>query len=112
MPNKYIVIFIFSVFIASCAQVILKLSADAEHKNVVSEYLNIKVIFGYFLMGLSTFGAIIAYRGIELKNGPIFESVGYMFVLILSWIFLNEQPTQNKFIGIILIIMGIVVSTC
>ncbi len=111
MLNKYVGIFLLSVFIASCAQIILKTSADAEHRNFVSEYLNIKVILGYTLMGLSTLGAIIAYRGIELKNGPILESFGYVFVFILSWIFLKEQPNVNKIIGFTLIIFGVIVST-
>ena len=112
MLNKYVGIFLLSVFIASCAQIILKNSADGEHRNFVSEYLNIKVILGYALMGISTLGAIIAYRGIELKNGPILESFGYVFVFILSWVFLKEQPTVNKIIGFSLIIAGIVISSC
>jgi small multidrug resistance pump len=111
MLNKYVGIFLLSVFIASCAQIILKNSADGEHRNFVSEYLNIKVILGYALMGISTLGAIIAYRGIDLKNGPILESFGYVFVFILSWIFLKEQPNVNKIIGFTLIIFGVIVST-
>ena len=111
MLNKYVGIFLLSVFIASCAQIILKTSAGAEHRNIISEYLNIKVIIGYTLMGISTLGAIIAYRGIELKNGPIIESFGYIFVFILSWVFLNEKPSINKIIGFILIISGVIVST-
>lgn len=110
MLNKYVGIFILSVFIASCAQIILKKSANSKHKNILKEYLNWNVIFGYTLMGLSTLGAIFAYRGIDLKNGPILESVGYTFIFILSWIFLNEKPTLNKFFGVVLIIIGIIIS--
>ncbi|WP_242848813.1 EamA family transporter [Syntrophomonas palmitatica] len=104
-------IFLLSVFIASLAQIILKRSADSRHRNFISEYLNTKVIIGYMLMGISTLGAIFAYRGIELKNGPILESIGYVFVLMLSWVFLKEQPSRYKVFGIILIITGIIVST-
>ena len=111
MLNKYVGIFLLSVFIASCAQVMLKRSADAEHRDFISEYLNMKVIIGYTLMGISTLGAIIAYRGIELKNGPILESFGYVFVFILSWVLLKEQPNVNKIIGFSLIISGVIVST-
>jgi small multidrug resistance pump len=111
MLNKYVGIFLLSVFIASCAQIILKTSADAEHRNVIGEYLNIKVIVGYILMGISTLGAIIAYRGINLKNGPILDSFGYVFVFILSCVFLKEKSSINKIIGFILIIAGVIVST-
>lgn len=62
-------------------------------------------------MGVSTIGAVIAYRGIALKNGPILDSFGYVFVFVLSWIFLNEKPSKNKIKGIILIIVGILVAT-
>jgi small multidrug resistance pump len=112
MLNKYAGLFLLSVFIASCSQIILKKSADSNHNNKISEYFNVRVIFGYILMGLSTLGAIIAYRGIELKNGPILESAGYAYVFFLSWVFLNEQPSRNKVLGIVLIIVGIIVSTC
>lgn len=111
MLNKYYLIFILSVFIASCSQIILKKSANTKYRTIINEYLNIKVMFGYTLMGLSTLGAIIAYRGIALKNGPILESVGYIFVFFLSWIFLKEPPTKNKILGITLIIIGVFVST-
>lgn len=112
MLSKYVGVFLLSVFIASCAQIILKRSADEEHENTLSEYLNTKVIIGYSIMGLSTLGAIFAYRGIELKTGPVLESVGYGFVLVLSWIFLKEQPGLHKILGIILIIVGTIISTC
>jgi len=110
MLNKYTGIFIFSVFIASCAQIILKKSADSEHKHIINEYLNLKVILGYSLMGLSTVGAIIAYRGINLKTGPILESAGYIFIFLLSWFFLDEKPTLKKAFGVMLIITGIIIS--
>ena len=49
---------------------------------------------------------IIAYRGIELKYGAILKSFGYVFILFLSKIFLNEKITKQKIIGISLIIIG------
>ncbi|MEN6461519.1 MAG: EamA family transporter [Syntrophomonas sp.] len=111
MLNKYVGIFILSVFIASCAQIILKQSANMKYSSYKDEYLNYKVILGYTLMGISILGAIIAYEGIDLKNGPIIEAVGYGFILLLSWAFLKEKPTRNKVLGIILIIAGITIST-
>lgn len=111
MFNKYIGIFLLSVFIASCAQIILKKSADFKYKSFIREYLNFKVISGYTLMVLSTLGVIIAYRGIELKLGPILESFGYIFIFLFSWIFLKENPTKNKIIGFMLIITGVIVAT-
>jgi uncharacterized membrane protein len=59
-------------------------------------------------MLLSTILTIIAYREVELKHGPILESAGYIFVLVLSWMILKEKITLNKFIGTVLIIGGII----
>lgn len=111
MLNKYVGIFLLSVFIASCAQIILKTSADAEHKSFIREYLNLRVIGAYTILFASTILTIIAYRGVELKKGPILESAGYVFVLFLSWIFLQERIGVNRIIGIILIIAGIIIAS-
>ncbi len=107
MLNKYVGIFLLSVFIASCAQIILKTSADAEHESFIREYLNLRVIGAYTILFASTILTIIAYRGVELKKGPILESAGYVFVLFLSWMLLQEKITTNKIVGTLLIISGI-----
>lgn len=111
MLNKYVGIFLLSVFIASCAQIILKRSADTEHESFIREYMNWRVIVAYFILFISLLLTIIAYRGIELKNGPILESCGYIFVFILSWLFLKEQPNIYKIIGFCLIIIGVIISS-
>jgi len=106
---KYISIFLISVFIASFSQILLKISADKEHKNIVREYMNFYVIVGYGLLFLSTILTISAYKGLDYKNGPIIEAVGYVYVLILSRAILKERITRNKVIGNILIIIGILI---
>lgn len=111
MHNEYWVIFLVSVFIASCAQIILKSSANNHYENYIQEYLNIKVIGAYLLLLTSTVLTIIAYRGVELKVGPILESSGYVFVLLLSYVFLKEKISIQKIIGLSLIIAGIMVSS-
>lgn len=107
MFNQDIGLFLISVFIASCAQIILKNSADMEHKNRFKEYINVRVIGAYIILFASTILTIIAYRGVELKQGPILESIGYVYILLLSWFFLKERVTLNRVIGTVLIIVGI-----
>lgn len=107
MLNKYVLIFLFSVFIASCAQILLKVSANNDHISFIKEYLNPYVIGAYLVMFASTILTIIAYRGIELKMGPILESTGYIFVLFFSSLILKEKITVNRLIGTVLIIFGI-----
>lgn len=107
---EYVGLFLLAVFIASCSQLLLKKSADAEHDSVLREYLNVRVMVGYALMVVSALLVIFAYRGVELKQGPILETMGYVFVLFLSWAFLNEKPTKKRLLGVTLIIIGIVVT--
>lgn len=107
MAYKYVLIFLLSVFIASVSQILLKKSANKNHANGWREYLNKYVITAYFIFFISTILTIIAYKGVELKYGPIIESVGYIFILIMGKMFLNEKITKNKILGILLIIIGV-----
>jgi drug/metabolite transporter (DMT)-like permease len=107
MLDKYSAIFLFSVFIASCAQIMLKISADKGHAGHIREYINPWVMGAYTILFASTILTVIAFRGVELKYGPILESFGYIYVLLLSWILLKEKATPNKIAGIALIIAGV-----
>jgi len=107
MIYKYLLLFLFSVFIASFSQILLKKSANRNHNSRIREYLNKYVITAYFIFFISTILTIIAYKGVELKYGPIIESVGYIFILIMGKMFLNEKITKKKILGILLIIIGV-----
>ena len=59
-----------SVFVASVSQILLKQSAQMEHKNVILKFLNWRVIVSYGLLLGTTVINVFAYRGVELKvNG-------------------------------------------
>ena len=107
--NKYIALLLVSVVIASSSQIFLKISAMKKHKSFIFEYLNPLVILGYGMMIASTVTTILAYRGLEYKNGPVIESLGYLLVMILSYLFFKEKITKKKLIGNIIILMGIFV---
>ena len=64
--NPWILLIALSSTIASFAQVLLKMSANEEHKNVIEEYLNWKVIVGYGLMFAGMGLTIVAYaKGVQ-----------------------------------------------
>ena len=107
--NKGIILLLCSVTIASVSQIILKKSADSKHESFLKEYLNVRVILGYGLMVGSTIFSVFAYRFVEYKNGPLIESLGYLFVMILSAIFLNEKITKKKIIGNAIILLGLII---
>lgn len=102
-------ILIMSVFIATCSQILLKKSSDIKYESIIREYLNWRVIVGYGMMIISTILTIIAFKNLDYKYGPILESVGYIFIMILGKFFLKEKITNGKIIGNTLIFIGIIV---
>ena len=108
MVIKSSLILIASVFVATCSQILLKKSSDIKYNSIIREYLNWRVIVGYGMMFVSTILTIIALRNLDYKYGPIRESFGYIFMMILSRMFIKETITKNKIIGNILILAGII----
>lgn len=51
----------------------------------------------------------LAYRGVPLSLGPVLESTSYLYIMILSYLFLDEKITRKKILGNILIIAGILI---
>lgn len=97
------------VFISSVAQLLLKKSAQTNRGGVIREYLNRLVITGYLILFAAMCIAIVAYRVVPLKYGAIIESLGYVFVMLLSAAFLKEKVTPRKILGNLIIIAGIIV---
>lgn len=106
----YVGIYLVSVFIASISQILLKKSALKQYDNRWKAYINRYVIVAYMLLFFSMFLTIFAYRGVELKLGPVLEATSYLYVAVLSYIFLQEHISKRKKWGLVLIILGIVVS--
>ncbi len=105
----FALIFVAGVFISSVSQIILKKSADIEYPNKIREYLNVRVIFSYIIFFGATLCSILAYTRIPLSLGPILESSGYIFVAVMSRLFLKEKITKQKMLGLSIIIIGIII---
>ena len=107
--SPYLLIFVLSTFIAGFAQVLLKKGAMKKYDSFIREYLNPYVISGYFLMFDGMLLGVIGYRFVEYKNGPVMESLGFIFVMILGRIFFGEKITKKKIIGNFLILAGVAI---
>ncbi len=108
--NSFMLLIVLAVVISSFSQILLKKSTKVEHSSFIKEYLNKEVIIGYLMMFVSTILTLLAYHfGVEYKNGPIIESLGYVLIMVLSLLFFKEKITKRKLIGNILILIGIVV---
>ncbi len=110
MSISHVFIYIFSVFISSVSQILLKTSANKKYESRIREYLNPSVIIAYGIFFIATFVTIIAYKGIPLSLGPILETTVYLWVALLGYFILKEKISRRKIIGLIVVVVGIVVS--
>ena len=106
----HVFIYVFSVFISSISQIILKKSADKKYDSKLKEYLNPLVIFAYGIFFLATLVTIYAYKGIPLSLGPILETTGYLWVSLLGYFILREKISRRKILGLVVVITGIFIS--
>lgn len=110
--SKYLpwILILLSVVVSAFSQIILKKSAKKQYDSVLKEYLNPYVIVGYGMMLLATIFTILSYKfGLEYKNGPVIESLGYVLIMFLSLMFFGEKITKKKLIGNGLVVLGIVI---
>lgn len=108
--NPYILLMFLAVIVSSISQILLKKGARKKHKSFLKEYLNPYVFFGYAFMMITTLMNIAAYAGgVEYKNGPVIESLGFILVMILSYFFFQERITRRKLLGNMLILIGVII---
>ena len=107
---KYVLIAICVVFIAACAQMLLKQGARQTYTPWWRQYINPWVIGGYAIMFASMVANIwCMHRGLQLKELSIIESLSYLFVPALSWLLFKEQITRRKALAITIILIGVIV---
>lgn len=75
-------ILLFSVFISSVSQILLKKAADRTYESSLKEYLNPLVIGAYGMFFCSVILTMLALKYVPLSMSPILESTGYIFVSV------------------------------
>lgn len=105
----HLCIMVVSVFISSVSQVMLKKSAQKKYPSKIREYLNPVVIIAYALFFGCTFITMYALRVVPLSTWPVIEASGYIFVAVLSFIFLKEKLSKRQLAGMAIIVAGIII---
>ena len=77
----YVLLYLCSTFLSSVSQVLLKKAALREHKSVLAEYTDWRVILGY----------------------------GYIYVTIFGVTIFHEKMNPKKIIALAMILVGILV---
>ena len=107
--SGYILLFLVSVFISSCSQIALKRSTNKKYSNKIKEIFNPLVLSAYLCFFGASLLTVIAYRGVELSWGPVLETTSYVYIMILSAVFLKEKVSFRKIVGNLTIILGIII---
>lgn len=106
----YYLLVISSVFAAACAQMLLKQGARKQYATLWRQYANMWVVGGYLTMGgCMLLNVFCMSRGVQVKEIGAMESVGYLFVPLLSWLFFKEPMTMRKAGAVAIIMVGVVV---
>ena len=108
------IVFIFAILLNAVANILMKAGAlKPEKANQLSDVFLNMVLNPVIIVGMICFGlGLAAYNYVLIKTDlsvayPIMTSVGYLIVILASWVFFNESLTILQIIGIFLIIAGV-----
>ena len=108
------IVALISVALGSIGQLILKIGSGELRTGegiwaTVLSLINLKIIVAICCFVISMFLWIFVLRKMELSLAYPMVSLGYIFVMMLSFYFLQEQLSLVKFLGTGLIVAGVVV---
>ena len=104
-------IYLVGVIISAFSQILLKKSANKKYDKWYQEYLNVRVIVAYGIFFCATLCSVFAFKYVPLSMGPILGATEYVLVAALSWVMLKEKVSRKKFIGLVMIITGVLIYT-
>ena len=107
--NRYYFYILFTALLSAISQILLNVSAKKTYDKKYQEYLNPWVISSYMILGFTLLANIYIMRMIPLKTAHVLAATTYIFVAILSKIFLKEKMSVWNFVGITLIFFGVVI---
>ena len=101
---------ILGILSCSLSQLLLKKSAKAVHASKIYEVLNPNVIISYAVFFCSLLVNIWAMsKGMQLKEMAMLESLGYVFVPILSFLILKEHISRRTICATLIVLLGVFV---
>ena len=105
-----VIIYLITPLLSAVSQLILKTAADDPSLTGLRAYLNFRVILAYALFFGCMLLNVVALRTLDLTVATVLEAAGYIYVMVLSFLFLKEKITPRRLIGNIVIIVGIVLT--
>ncbi len=105
-----VLIYLITPLISAVSQLLLKRAADNPKYMGIRFYLNPLVILAYALFFGCMLLNVVALQTLDLTVASVLEASGFLYVMVLGWLFLKEKITPRKLIGNVLIIAGIVIT--
>ncbi len=102
-----LLVFVAAV-LGSFGAVFLKSGAGRLHRQIRTLLFNWRLALGVAFYLLSSFFFVLGVRKGELTILYPMVSLGYVFTLLWSRLFFRERITRNKFVGIGLVVIGVV----
>lgn len=111
MPLTTIIKIIFAVLLGAIGQIFFKLGSSSFKDNIIDNILlfltNKFLFFGLTFYGISTLIYVTSLQKVPLSLAYPLISIGYIFVLFFSYLFLGESLSISKILGTIIIIFGV-----
>lgn len=108
--NNGVLIYLITPLISAASQLMLKRAADNPKYTGLRFYLNPLVILAYVLFFGCMLLNVVALQTLDLTVASVLEASGFLYVMVLGWLFLKEKITPRKLIGNVLIVAGIVIT--
>ena len=109
--HPYMLILFATTFFTALSQVLMKQSAQMEHRSWIYEYLNWRVILAYGIAFTVLMVNTYAYTEVEIKYASIIDAFSYVNVMLFSYLLLKEKFNRTQLIGNLIIIAGILTYT-
>ena len=105
--NQGLFFLILTVSLRSISSAIFKIGAiEINDYNYYSVLTNIFFITAFFLFFLRAIGWQLVLNKYELSFAYPFTGIHYIFLFLIGYFYFNEEMTLNKFLAILLILIG------
>ena len=106
-PLSSVLLVLFATFIGAFGALFLKYGANTMTRQRKLSFLNLRLLFGLFLYGLSSIFFLIALKNGELSVLYPLTSLSYIWISLLSIKMLHEKMNLYKWLGIAAILVGV-----
>lgn len=97
------------VIFTSIGNLLLKIASSRVTESGGRLYTNPVSIIAYGIFAFVAFLSIYAMKGLDMKVFFALNSLTYICIPFLSFVFLKEAVTRNKMIGIVIISIGVII---